>query len=83
MLYLHAIFQLMKNIFLFVSLFTFLSSNAQIHEIGVFLGGSNSIGDVGSTTYINPNSAAFGLVYKWNKNKIYKTISMIKYKMFI
>ncbi len=68
MLYLHAIFQLMKNLFLFFSLFTFLSSNAQIHEIGVFLGGSNSIGDVGSTSYINPNSAAFGLVYKWNKS---------------
>ena len=26
--------------------------NAQIHEVGVFAGGSNYIGDVGSTTYI-------------------------------
>ncbi len=42
--------------------------NAQIHEIGVFLGGSNYIGDVGKTTYINPNELAFGVLYKWNKS---------------
>jgi hypothetical protein len=42
--------------------------NAQIHEIGVFLGGSNYIGDVGSTTYIAPNEPAIGILYKWNKS---------------
>jgi outer membrane protein W len=42
--------------------------NAQIHEIGVFAGGSNYIGDVGSTTYISPNKPAMGFVYKWNKS---------------
>lgn len=42
--------------------------NAQIHEVGVFLGGSNYIGDVGSTTYISPDKAAFGLLYRWNKS---------------
>lgn len=42
--------------------------NAQIHEIGVFLGGSNFIGDVGKTNYINPNKLAFGILYKWNKS---------------
>ena len=41
---------------------------AQIHEIGVFLGGSNYIGDVGSTTYISPNKLAIGILYKWNKS---------------
>lgn len=41
---------------------------AQIHEIGVFGGGSNFIGDVGSTTYINPNKWAYGFLYKWNKS---------------
>ncbi|WP_309640669.1 DUF6089 family protein [Flavobacterium sp.] len=45
-----------------------LTSKAQIHEIGVFLGGSNFIGDVGSTTYIAPNKLAFGLLYKWNRS---------------
>jgi outer membrane protein W len=42
--------------------------NAQIHEIGVFLGGSNYIGDIGSTTYIAPKEHAFGILYKWNKS---------------
>lgn len=41
---------------------------AQIHEIGVFLGGSNYIGDIGPTTYINPNEPAIGILYKWNKS---------------
>ena len=45
----------------------FTATQAQINELGVFAGGSNFIGDVGSTTYINPNSPAIGLVYKWNK----------------
>jgi hypothetical protein len=43
-------------------------TNAQIHEVGVFLGGSNYIGDVGPTNYIAPNEPAFGLVYKWNRS---------------
>lgn len=42
--------------------------NAQIHEIGVFVGGSNYVGDIGPTTYINPNEMAYGLLYKWNKS---------------
>lgn len=41
---------------------------AQIHEVGVFLGGSNYIGDIGKTNYIAPNEPAFGLLYKWNKS---------------
>lgn len=45
-----------------------VSVQAQIHEIGVFAGGSNFVGDVGETTYINPNEFAFGLVYKWNRS---------------
>lgn len=59
----------MKKIFnlllCFVPVFTL---HAQINEIGVFLGGSNFIGDVGSTTYIAPEKLAFGLLYKWNKS---------------
>ncbi|EGV42677.1 hypothetical protein BZARG_1973 [Bizionia argentinensis JUB59] len=41
---------------------------AQTHEIGVFLGGSNFIGDVGSTKYIAPNKPAVGAIYKWNRS---------------
>jgi hypothetical protein len=48
--------------------FPFMNSQAQIHEIGVFVGGSNFVGDVGPTTYISPNEPAIGLLYKWNKS---------------
>lgn len=47
---------------------SFISLNAQIHEVGVFLGGSNYIGDVGNTTYISPDKLAFGVLYKWNRS---------------
>lgn len=45
-----------------------MMAQAQIHEVGVFLGGSNYIGDIGPTTYIAPTEPAFGLLYKWNKS---------------
>lgn len=40
----------------------------QIYEVGAMLGGSNFIGDVGSTTYISPNKPAVGLLAKWNRS---------------
>ncbi|WP_348797696.1 DUF6089 family protein [Flavobacterium adhaerens] len=59
----------MSKIFIsLLCLLTFTTIHAQIHEIGVFLGGSNYIGDVGSTTYIAPNEGAYGILYKWNKS---------------
>ena len=42
--------------------------NAQIHEFGVFLGGSNYIGDIGPTDFVAPNNLAYGVLYKWNKS---------------
>ncbi len=41
---------------------------SQINEIGVFIGGSNYIGDVGKSTYIFPNNIAASLIYKYNVN---------------
>lgn len=64
----HAIFQLMKRFFLILFVFGITNLNAQIHEIGGFLGGSNYVGDIGKTNYINPNEIAFGLIYKWNRS---------------
>jgi hypothetical protein len=58
----------MKKIFLFIFILGLTKLNAQIHEVGVFLGGSNYIGDVGKTNYVNPNELAFGFLYKWNKS---------------
>lgn len=65
----HAILSKMNKIFnLLLCLFPLITLNAQIHEFGVFIGGSNYIGDVGSTAYISPNEPALGIVYKWNKS---------------
>lgn len=44
------------------------NSDAQIYEVGVFLGGSNFIGDVGATDYISPTQATFGAILKWNRS---------------
>ena len=58
----------MYKLFNLIFLFFFFTMSAQIHEVGVFLGGSNYIGDVGLTTYISPNEPAIGILYKWNKS---------------
>ncbi len=44
---------------------------AQIHELGIWAGGSNYIGDVGSTSFIKPNEIAYGIIYKWNRSPRY------------
>lgn len=41
---------------------------SQTYEIGGFLGGSNFIGDVGSTKFVNPNKLALGGLFKWNRS---------------
>lgn len=55
---------------LLLLIFTGLSSlsYAQLNEVGFFLGGSNYVGDIGSTAFIRPNAPAFGLIYKYNTN---------------
>jgi hypothetical protein len=57
-----------KHFIFFISLFSSISLSAQIHEVGLFVGGSNYIGDIGATTFIAPNKPAFGALYKWNKS---------------
>ncbi len=54
---------------LIISILSIHVSYAQIHELGVYLGGSNFIGDVGATNYISPNQLAIGGIYKWNRSK--------------
>ena len=59
----------MKRILIYISLlFCALSTFGQIHELGVFAGGINYIGDIGPTSYIAPNKPAFGILYKWNRS---------------
>lgn len=59
----------MRYLILFLlSIFFTQTSHSQIYEVGVFAGGSNFIGDVGSTTYIAPDSPALGIILKWNRS---------------
>jgi len=57
-----------KAILLILIFLCFTVSQAQINELGIFVGGSNFIGDVGSTTYVNPNNPAMGILYKSNNS---------------
>ena len=56
--------------YIFAILLACFTSNlfSQTHELGIFLGGTNFIGDIGSTNYIYPNQFAGGVVYKYNLN---------------
>ena len=56
---------------LYFSLIFILSTNlgiSQIYEIGVFGGGTNVIGDVGSTTFVAPKKLAIGGIIRWNRS---------------
>jgi hypothetical protein len=55
-------------ILILIGLLIFKNADAQIYEVGVFVGGSNFIGDVGATNYISPNQVAFGGIAKWNRS---------------
>ena len=59
----------MRLILLFVFIGTINVMQAQINEIGFFVGGSNIMSDVGDDTYLNPNNLTYGLIYKWNRSK--------------
>ncbi|WP_139958634.1 type IX secretion system protein PorG [Flavicella sediminum] len=54
---------------IFILIFTMLTSvlTAQVNELGLLLGGSNHVGDVGSSKVFRPFSSASGLIYKFNK----------------
>lgn len=68
LLYLQTILK-MRYLFLYILLvFNIFISQSQINEIGLFVGGTNYIGDIGPTDYISPNEPAIGLVYKWNRS---------------
>ena len=71
----------MKNLLLLILGLSFSAAIAQRHEIGIFAGGANVIGDIGKTNYINPTPVsyktdeklgripfAFGVLYRFNFN---------------
>ncbi|MGB0455796.1 MAG: DUF6089 family protein [Flavobacteriaceae bacterium] len=56
---------------LYFSLIFILSTNlgiSQIYEIGIIGGGTNVIGDVGSTTFVAPKKLAIGGIIRWNRS---------------
>jgi hypothetical protein len=54
---------------IFLMLFCLQAGTSQTYELGGFIGGANVIGDVGNTTYINPNTLAIGAIFKWNRSE--------------
>jgi hypothetical protein len=59
----------MRFIYLFFMCLVFAFAKAQTYEVGIWAGGSNVIGDVGSTNYVNPSDLAIGGILKWNRSK--------------
>lgn len=67
-LYLLAFFR-MKNSIILIAFISFTSLLlGQEYEIGLSIGGSNFVGDIGSTTYISPNKLAGAAFFKHNWN---------------
>ena len=59
----------MKKLFLiFIISCLSTTSYSQLHEIGIVVGGSNYVGDIGRETYIYPNQLMGGVLYKRNIN---------------
>lgn len=71
----------MKNYYTLILGLVFSLSFAQRHEIGIFAGGANVIGDIGKTNYINPFPISYdadkvtdripfaiGAIYRFNFN---------------
>lgn len=56
------------NKILWIIVALWFQGQAQIHEIGGFVGGSNYIGDIGKDDFIAPNHISFGGIYRWNKS---------------
>lgn len=52
----------------FLLLFSVSVMQAQIHEFGGGIGGSNYVGNIGSTQFINPTNVGYNLFYRWNKS---------------
>jgi hypothetical protein len=61
----------LRQIIFLALLFYSCSVSAQRYELGIMGGGANMIGDVGSTQYINPNSPAAGILFRWNSSMRY------------
>lgn len=58
----------MRLVVFIIIMLNFAFAKAQTYEVGLFFGGSNVIGDVGSTQYIDPRDGVIGGIVKWNRS---------------
>lgn len=59
----------MKNNILFIIFVSFSSIIlGQVYEVGMSLGGTNYVGEIGRTNYINPNNLGAAVFFKYNWN---------------
>ncbi|MGG5577849.1 DUF6089 family protein [Myroides sp. C15-4] len=57
-----------KALLTFITLLSMPLAHAQIHEVGFGLGGTNYVGDIGSSQFINPTNLGYNVFYRWNKS---------------
>jgi hypothetical protein len=57
-----------KSIFFIVFISFSASMLGQVYEVGISLGGTNYVGDIGRTNYIYPNKPAGAVFFKYNWN---------------
>lgn len=57
-----------KALLTFIILLSMPLAHAQIHEVGFGLGGTNYVGDIGSSQFINPTNLGYNVFYRWNKS---------------
>jgi len=60
---------MLKKNLLIIAILVISLSNAQTYEIGVQLGKTNFVGDIGNTTIIRPEDTGFGLIARWNRSE--------------
>ncbi len=65
----HALYFMLKKIILILVLFVASFTNAQTYEVGLQLGKTNFVGDVGNSTIIRPEDTGFGIIARWNRSE--------------
>ncbi len=58
----------LKNGMLIAIWFVGSWAQAQFHELGAVVAGTNYIGDIGSARYVAPRNLGYGLLYRYNIN---------------